>query len=89
MSDFSEHGLVFYNGDKELDFNEFISTFSAAPIDLLPKAATADGELTTADDWEDGGDVVEGEFDGGEIGEDFEDGAARTGGIIVVLVSVS
>lgn len=91
MADLSKHGLVFHDRDEELQFDYlvwFAAMVVAGLLGLFSKTAAADGELTTVDDGEHGWDAGEGDLDSGEIGEDFEDGAARAGRVVEVLIKV-
>lgn len=52
-------------------------------------SARRDAELPAADGREEGRDVGPWDVDGGEVVEDFKDGAARAGGVVEKLVAKS
>lgn len=61
MTDLLQHGLVSHDSDEELDVRK------ARRGGLREKTTACDAELAAADGGEEGGDVLPGELDGGEI----------------------
>lgn len=82
MSDFLEYGFVFDERDEELDF------LKAESWVLFFGSTRRNAEFSATDDGEDGGGLLPGELDAGEVVENFEYAAARACGVVEEFVGV-
>lgn len=80
LADLAEDGAVADERDGEVEDGGVFA------VGLAQHAARGDGELAAAEAREEGQGVPEVESDGGEVVEDLEDGAARAGGVVEILV---
>ena len=83
LADFLQDGAVFD------DSNEYLDFLLAFYVDAVARrTATGNAVLAAADEWEDGCDMYEGDFDARKVLEHLEDASARTGCIVEEFVSV-